>query len=48
MDFLEDLKYIEEIDIIIQFFFIEERAIVIKYSPEGKFLGVTDIYVSLD
>jgi hypothetical protein len=48
MDFLEDLKYIEEIDIIIQFFFIEERAIVIKYSPEGKFLGVTDIYVPLD
>jgi hypothetical protein len=43
MEFLEDLKYIEELNMLVQLFIIEDEAIVIRYGTNGEFLGVTDI-----
>jgi hypothetical protein len=43
MEFLEDLKYIEELGMVIQLFIIEEEAIVVKYTTDGELVGVTDI-----
>lgn len=43
MEFLEDLKYIEELGMVIQLFIIEEEAIVVKYTTDGELAGVTDI-----
>lgn len=43
MEFLEDLKYIEELGIIVQLFLIEDEAVIVKYNKQGECLGVTDI-----
>jgi hypothetical protein len=43
MEFLEDLKYIEELGLVIQLFIIEDEAIVVKYKTNGELIGVTDI-----
>lgn len=43
MEFLEDLKYIEELGMVIQLFIIGDEAVVVKYETNGELVGVTDI-----
>jgi hypothetical protein len=48
MDLLGSIKYIEEADMIVQIFVIEDIAWLVKYTKGGRLLGVSDIKVFID